>query len=339
MHRETNLTLKTSLRARRPGFVLAGTALLLLCLPSCPAWAQFSGPALSSNAQVNLPITPTTDPAILYPAGRDVRLMHGDLIVVHLYATADYAPSVRVGLDGSIQLPLVGVVHVEGLTLAEAERLIAKRLEEAGMYRNPQVTITITESPNQVVTLTGEMHGVLPIAGAKRLYDVLSAGGGLPATASHMITIDRPGIPNPIVVDLGNNPATSNRANVPVFPGDTIVVSNAGVVYLLGAFKVSTAVPLKQNTPLTLMQAAALGGGPGYEASLSDLKIIRTEGNQRTVVKVNIKKVMEGKSPDPVLQSDDILFLPTNTMKAAIKSGGVGTLIGLASILVFAAKQ
>lgn len=325
--------------SRRTAFALNGTAVLLLCLSSGAALAQFSGPALGSNAQVNLPITPTTDPAILYPEGRDVRLLHGDLIVVHLYATPDYAPTVRVGLDGSIQLPLVGVVHVEGLTLAEAERLIARRLEDAGMYRNPQVTITITEAPNQVVTLTGEMHGVLPIAGAKRLYDILSAGGGLPSTASHIITIDRPGVPNPIVIDLGNNPATSSRANVPVFPGDTIVVSSAGVVYLLGAFKASTAVPLKQNTPLTLMQAAALGGGPGYEASLGDLKIIRTEGNQRTVVKVNIKKVMEGKAPDPILQSDDIVFLPTSTMKAAIKSGGVSTLVGLASILVFAVKQ
>lgn len=339
MRQTGNLTSKISFRPRCRAIGLAGAVLLLLCLPPCGARAQFSGPALGSNAQVNLPVTPTTDPAILYPAGRDVRLMHGDLIVVHLYATTDYAPSVRVGLDGSIQLPLIGIVHVEGLTLAEAEQLIAKRLEEAGMYRNPQVTITVSEAPNQVVTLTGEMHGVLPISGSKRLYDVISAGGGLPATASHLITINRPGVPDSIVVDLGNNPATSSRANVPVFPGDTIVVSSAGVVYLLGAFKTPNAVPIKQNTPLTLMQAAALGGGPGYEASLNDLKIIRTEGNQRTVVRVDIKKVMEGKDPDPILQSDDIVFLPTSTMKAAIKSGGVSTLIGLASILVFAAKQ
>lgn len=335
----SSLTSNVPVPPRRRAIGLAAAVLFLLCLPPRTARAQFSGPALGNNAQVNLPVTPTTDPAILYPSGRDIRLMHGDLIVVHLYATPDYAPAVRVGLDGSIQLPLVGVVHVEGLTLAEAELLIAKRLEDAGMYRNPQVTITVMEAPNQVVTLTGEMHGVLPISGSKRLYDVLSAGGGLPPAASHMITINRPGVPEPIVVDLGNNPATSSRANVPVFPGDTIVVPSAGVVYMLGAFKSSAAVILKQNTPLTLMQAAALAGGPGYEASLGDLRLIRTEGNQRKVVRVDIKKVMEGKAPDPILQSDDIVFLPTSVMKAAIKSGGVGTLVGLASILVFAAKQ
>lgn len=338
-HCNNSLAPTGRLRHRSRGLWVAMAALLLLGMPSSMARAQFSGPALSGNTTVNSPIAPTTDQAILYPARQDVRLAHSDVLAVHLYGMPDYAPVVRVGLDGTIQLPLVGIIQVDGLTVGEAERLIAKRLEDAGMYRNPQVTITITESPNQVVTLSGEMHGVLPIAGSKRLYDVLSAGGGLPATASHVITINRPGVSEPIVVDLGNNPAASAKANVPVFPGDTIVVSNAGFIYILGAFKNQTAVPIKQDTPLTLMQATAIGGGPGYEAKLDDLRIIRTEGDQRKVVRVNIKKVMDGTEPDPILQSDDIVFLPTSAMKNAIKSGGVGTMLGLASILVFAAKQ
>ncbi len=180
------------------------------------------------------------------------------------------------------------------------------------------------------------MHGVVPVVGQKRLFDVLSAAGGLPATASHIITINRPGVAQPIVVDLGTDPARSAQANVPVFPRDTIVVSRVGVVYLLGAFKNQGAIPLQQNSPLTLMQAAALGGGPGFEGKLTDLRIIRTMGLDRKVVQVDIKKVMNGKAPDPVLQADDIVFLPTNPMKAAIKSGGLGTLIGIASILVVA---
>ena len=77
----------------------------------------------------------------------------------------------------------------------------------------------------------------------------------------------------------------------------------------------------------------------GFEGRYDDLRVIRTDGVERKVVKVDVKKVMEGKAPDPVLQPDDIVFLPTSGMKAAIKSGGVSTLLGLASILVFAAKQ
>ena len=97
------------------------------------------------------------------------------------------------------------------------------------MYKNPQVSIQLTESPNESVTLTGELHGIIPVAGGKRLFDVLSLGGGFPATASHTVIINRPGITEPIVVDLGTDPALSNFANVPVFPRDTIVVSRVGL--------------------------------------------------------------------------------------------------------------
>lgn len=298
--------------------------------------AQFSGPALGASTPVNRPVTPTTDPAILYPAGREIHLGPGDLIAVHLYGSQDYSPIARVSVDGSVQLPLLGTVPVDGLTIHEAEKLIAERLMTAGMYRNPQLTLQLTESPNQAATVTGELHGVVPVVGQRRLFDVLASAGGLPATASHIVTIQRPGIDQPIVVDLGTDPAQSDKANVPIFPRDTIVVARTGVVYVLGAFKSQGAIPLQQNSPLTLMQVAALSGGPGFEGKSSDLRLIRTDGVERKVVHVDIKRIMNGKDPDPVLQTDDIVFLPSDSMKAAIKSGGLGTLLGFASILIVA---
>ncbi|MEO6910817.1 MAG: hypothetical protein ABI158_07825, partial [Edaphobacter sp.] len=51
--------------------------ILTLCLSPSPAKAQFSGPALGLSTPVNLPVTPTTDPAILYPVGRDIILEQG----------------------------------------------------------------------------------------------------------------------------------------------------------------------------------------------------------------------------------------------------------------------
>jgi len=316
-----------------------GMAAMLLCQGAGSALAQFTGPSIGSSASVNLPMPPTTDPAILYPAVRDIHLEHGDLLSVHLYGTADYQPTARISLDGAVQLPLIGLVHLEGLTLHEAQDLIAGRLTAAGMYRDPQVSIQILESPNQLVTVTGELHGIVPIVGQKRLFDVLAAAGGLPVTASHSITINRPGVAQPIIVDLGTNPATSALSNVPIFAQDTIVVARVGVIYLLGAFRTQGPIPLQQNSPLTLMQAAAIGGGPGYEGKSNDLRIIRTVGLERKVVTVDIKKIFNGQAPDPVLQTDDIVFLPTSAMKAAIKGGGVGTLLGIASTLIFAIRD
>lgn len=338
---------------------LAGMGLLLAFVSflTISADAQFSGPAVGAATPVNTPVVITTDPAILYPASRDIVLGNGDLLTVHLFATTDYAPTVRIGIDGLIALPLLGPIKVTGLTVPQAQDLIAQKLVTAGMYRDPQVSIQIIESPNQTATVMGEIHGVVPILGRRRLMDVLSTagggggaaagtgttvvvgGGGLPTTASHVITILRPGITDPINVDLGIDPTKGAQANIPIFPGDTIIVSRVGVVYLLGAFKTQGAIPLQQNAPLTLMKVAALAGGPGFEGKAGDLRIIRTVGTQRQEVHVDMIKVFKGQAPDPVLQAEDIIFLPSSAMKSAIKSGGLSTLLGLASIMLVAAQN
>jgi len=93
-------------------------------------------------------------------------------------------------------------------------------------------------------------------------------------------------------------------------------------------------VPLDQATPLTMLQLAALSGGINFEGKYADLRLIRTVGNERKVVKVDIKKIRDGRAPDPLLQANDILFLPTDDMKAVIKSLGTGGVIGLATLLL-----
>lgn len=320
--------------ALRRWLCLSLAAVLLVTASS--ASAQFSGPAPKPSATLNVPLVATTDPAILYPGPRDMHLDVGDLVQVHIFGSADYNPTLRVSLDGSIQVPLGGVIPVVGLTLHQAADAIAQRLVSAGMYRDPQVTLQVIESPNQVITVTGESHGVITTnGGQKHLFEVLAAAGGFPATASHTVTIERPGVDQPIVVDLGSDPAHSAQANIPVFPHDTIVVSRVGVVYLLGAFRNPGAIPLQQNTPLTLMQATALANGDLFEGKYDDLRIVRTFGLERRVVKVNISKVLNGTEPDPLLQPDDIVFLPTSAIKGALKNGGVGTLLGVISLLIF----
>jgi polysaccharide biosynthesis/export protein len=348
-------TIRGGVRTRVVFAWLSIVLLFVLCLSGQFAQAQYSGPALGASTQINPPITITTDPAILYPKGRDIYLGREDLLGIHLYGSTDYSATARVSLDGTIQLPLIGKVQVEGLTLHQAQDLIAQKLISAGMYRDPQVSIQVTDSPNQIATVVGEVHGIVSVLGERRLYDVLASaggggggitgttivlgGGGLPATASHIITINRYGSDQPIVVDLGTDPAKSAMADIPIFPRDTIIVPRVGVAYLLGAFKVQGAIPLAQNSPMTLMKVAALAGGPGFEGRMGDLRIIRSVGLTRQVVRVNIKKVIDGKAPDPVIQAEDIIFLPTSPMKAAIKSGGISTLLGIISILIIAVQQ
>src|SRR5580765_3249059 len=281
MMRLPTLATLATLRLSRVRILLFAASALLFLVSGPLALAQFSGPAISSSTLVNRPLAPTTDPAILYPKEREIHLAPGDVITVHVYGAVDYSPSATISLDGSVQLPLIGTVTVDGLTIPQAQARIASQLVAEGMYRNPQVSIQLTESPNQSVTISGEIHGVFPLRGQKRLIDVLAIGGGFPPTASHIITIHRPGVDQSIVVDLGTDPEHSNRSNIPIFAGDTIIVPRVGVVYVLGAFRTQGAIPLQANSPLTLMQVASLSGGPGYEGKYNDLRLIRTVENQR----------------------------------------------------------
>jgi polysaccharide export outer membrane protein len=273
--------------------------------------------------------------SMLYP-GEDFLLGPGDLIAVRVFLQADYQATVRVGLDGTAVLPFIGSVPLQGKTVHQAQTLIADRLRTGGFYRDPEVTIQVIESINGSVIIAGEVKTTIPITGARRLIDVLSAAGGLPATASHTVRIIRPGPDGQektIVVNLGADLTSSADAGMLVYPRDIIQISRAGLVYVLGAFRNQSAVPLDQATPLTLLQLAALAGGVGFEGRYDDLRLIRTEGDKRTVVKVDIKKIRDGKAPDPVLQANDIVFLPTDQMKAALKNLGVGGLLGIVSLL------
>jgi polysaccharide export outer membrane protein len=318
-------------RLRSPWHV---TLFVLLTLGSVRALAQFNGPGSIGGQEMNRPTVLTSDPAVLYPAQPDFTLIPGDQIAIRIFGESDYTPAARIDIDGNVYLPLIGSVHLQGLSVPVAEQLIAQKLVTAGMYRDPQVILTLTEGPNASVTLVGEVHQVVPLLGSRRLLDVLATAGGIPTTASHVITIDRPGVADPIVVDVGNDPLHIRQADIPVFAGDTIIVSRIGVVYILGAFGTTGTVALNSYSPLTLTELTALSGGLKFEGKYSDLRIIRTVGNRRTVSVVNIKKVLNGKLPDPILQPNDIVYLAPSFIKTAISSPALGTALGLVSLLI-----
>lgn len=323
-----------SLRRYLPAF------LLLFC--ACfSAQAQFNGQAVNPNTPVNIPAAITTDPAILFPERPPLVLDQGDLLSVHIYGSTDYNPTVRVAADGTIQLPLIGIITVRDLTVEEAEARIAKALVDGGMYKDPQVNIQVTETPNHVVNVLGEVKNptLVPVAAARRLLDALNSAGGMLPSASHTITILRPSVPDPIVVELGSDPVHSAASNIPVFSGDTIIVSRMGSYYVLGSVKNQGVFPLEPNSPTTVMDALAVANGPLFEARKNQVHIIRTVGNTRKEVTVDIGRIVAGKDPDPIIASDDIIYIPGSALKEAIKSGGIGTVLGVASLVAIFAYR
>jgi polysaccharide export outer membrane protein len=129
-----------------------------------------------------------------------------------------------------------------------------------------------------------------------------------------------------VTVDLKTLMENSDpRMNVAVYPGDRITVPRAGIVYVVGAVNKPGGFAMRSNSHgITALQALALAENTKPTALPKQTVIIRSdpEGPQgRKQIPVDLKKIIQGKSPDPMLQAEDILFVPDSAGKRALRRG------------------
>jgi polysaccharide export outer membrane protein len=108
----------------------------------------------------------------------------------------------------------------------------------------------------------------------------------------------------------------SSQSNIYVYPGDTIVVSKAGVVYVAGDVRLPGGFVM-ENSQMTVLKAYAMAQCGGPYAALDRAQLIRRAGSERRPqeTQISIKNMLAAKSPDIDLQPDDILYVPTSTGK------------------------
>ena len=257
------------------------------------------------------------------PSTSNLHLGPGDLLEVSVYNVPELTTKARLGERGDIYLPLIGYAHLDGLTPEEAQELLQKRFADGGFVKDPHVTVYVTEYASQSVTLLGEVMrpGSYSIMGQRRLYNLISVAGGLTDRAGRTVTIDRRDNPDhPITIRLAEGLGQTAESNVPIEPGDTIVVERAGIIYVVGDVQKPSGF-LMNNDNLTVLKAIALAGGTGKTAKLNDAKILRKtpQGIQETTI--HLKKILQAKSPDLTMQAEDILFIPSSAAKAAAYRG------------------
>src|SRR5208282_4672221 len=139
---------------------------------------------------------------------------------------------------------------------------------------------------------------------------------GFTPSASRKIGIIRQGKPEPLHIDLPRNLGDDLSGNVDVLPGDTITVPRAPIVYVVGDVTRPSGL-LVDNGSLTVLQAIALAGGTNHTAKMGGVRIIHKTPAGMTETKVQLKKMLEAKSPDITLQADDILFIPVSGARVA----------------------
>jgi len=245
----------------------------------------------------------------------------GDLLEVSLYGIQDYKAEGRVGSNQQVSLPMIGAVTVGGLTTAQAEKVIAEKLVAAQLYNNPQVEVFVKEYTSEGISVLGEVNkpGIYELLGARRLYDAISSAGGMTKTAGRYVLITHRGDPEhstriPISAD-----AKSVADNVPLQAGDTVVVSKAGLVYVVGDVRMAGGFVMENDKNITVLQAIALAQGIGPNPSLNAAKLIRTTPTGRQDMPLELKKILTAKAPDIQLQADDIVFIPDSALRGGAK--------------------
>lgn len=246
-----------------------------------------------------------------------LRLEAGDLVEVGVYNVPELTTKARVSSKGDVYLPLIDYIHVAGLTAEEAEGVIQKRLSDGGFVKNPHVTLFVDQYASQGASLLGEVArpGVYPVPGQQRLFDLISAAGGLTEKAGRSITVTHRNQPGKsVTIPLSRNITDNPESNVPILPGDTIIVRKADLVYVVGDVGRPSGF-LMDSGHVTVLQAIALAGGTTRTANLGGTRIIRRGPSGLTETPVELKRILRAKAPDVTMQADDILFVPTSATK------------------------
>jgi polysaccharide export outer membrane protein len=247
----------------------------------------------------------------------------GDLVEMSVFDTPELSGKLRVSNTGDVILPLVGTVHLQGLTAGDAQTLIRQKFIAGGFLQDPQVTVFISEYATQGVSVVGEVHkpGTYPAFGAHRLLDYLSLAEGLTPLAGTTIVITHTGHPDqPQRVKMTAGAAPQPENNPEILPGDTIFVERTGLIYVVGDVARPGGFPMDHDGQLTILQAVALAQGTNGTAARGSAKLIRTTPQGRQEIPVDLKKILTAKATDLPLQDNDILFVPSSMAKNTWKS-------------------
>ena len=265
---------------------------------------------------------------------QNLRIAPGDELEITIFGASDLSARGRVDTDGNIFIPLLGSVHVAGMTSSEAAQAITAKLQQNNVMTHPQVAVFVKEYTSGQISVAGEVNkpGVYSAIGAHRLLDILQDAGGLTDKAGNPITISHRGTTDVTTVDLPNDPATMARNNVELQPGDTVIVPKAGIVYVLGQVNKPGGYVSTSSAGFTVLQIMAAAGGPTYLASEDKTTMMRRGPNGVQNMTIPLGKMLRGKQGDMPVQPDDILYVPMSGAKAVFNLGAVVTLASQAAI-------
>jgi polysaccharide export outer membrane protein len=189
--------------------------LVLACLGAASAWGCASR---SRPTRLNLP--PPSDRNLLGPS---------DVFTVDIVGEKDVPREFQVASDGTVDLPYVKTVKVQGLEPQEVARVVRQKLIDDKILTDPTVVVQVKEYNSRKVTLLGQVAkpGSVPHTPGLTLIQALSMAGGLTSIAkgdSVRLTRSTPDGKTVTVVVSVDAITEGEAEDIPLQAGDRIYV-------------------------------------------------------------------------------------------------------------------
>lgn len=126
-------------------------------------------------------------------AQADYTLGTGDFVKVIVYGDPELTREIRIADNGVLTFPLIGEVHVGGLTSVETEKVIAEQLKRGGFIANPQVSVVVVQFMSKSVSVLGGVlkPGRYPVTRPSDVKDMIAEAGGITSDGSEIVTVVR----------------------------------------------------------------------------------------------------------------------------------------------------
>jgi polysaccharide export outer membrane protein len=239
-----------------------------------------------------------------------LQLGPGDSVNIQVYGQPDLSTTQYVGDDGSLSIPLAGNVPVAGMSPAQASARIEGALKSAKILVDPHVTITVTQTRSQRVSVLGQVGtpGRYPIESNTSILDLLAQAGGVSAGGSDIVYVlrqDKDGKEVRYPVDLkGLAAGTGAVPTLTLQGGDSVFVPKAEQFSIYG--EVTTPGRYRVEPGMTVIEAVARAGGINVRGSPRRIFIKRKKPDGTyAITKAAQSDLVQ---PDDVIQVKESIF-------------------------------
>ena len=148
-----------------------------LSLAGCAGSALVTGPGIVRVEGTQLPMP---DRADLTLVNRPYYIGPFDELIIDVFGIEELTKrEVQVDASGRVSFPLAGTLEAGGKTPPELATMIEGKLR-GRFVRNPQVTVNLTKTVSQVITVEGEVRepGLYPVIGRMSLLRAVATAKG-----------------------------------------------------------------------------------------------------------------------------------------------------------------